>query len=186
MRLPANLPSKSPAICAAFSALALSLLAAPALRAETLVLVDGSKIAGEIVHSFRGAYTVKTAEGEIVLDRTKIKRIDFDAPPARAVYGSPEKTLTAWRTAAAEGNEGEMVEAYALMFQGMVAREMESMDFRERSRMATDVAATTFTVKDKKVEGTKAVLTVDQQKDGETRSGEIRFVLENGEWKMTP
>lgn len=171
---------------AVVAALVLSLLAAPAVHAETLVLVDGSKIAGEIVHSFRGAYTVKTAEGEVVIDRKKIKRIDFEAPAARAIYGAPEKTLEAWRTAAAEGDEGAMVEAYALMFQGMVAREMEAMDFRERSRMATDVASTTFTVKDKKVEGAKAVLTVDQQKDGETRSGEIRFVLENGEWKMTP
>ena len=32
----------------------------------------------------------------------------------------------------------------------------------------------------------KATLTVEQEKDGETRSGEILFVLENGEWKMTP
>ena len=60
------------------------------------------------------------------------------------------------------------------------------MDFKEKSQMIADVSKTKFTVKDKKVEKTKATLTVEQEKDGEARTGDIRFVLENGEWKMTP
>ena len=45
---------------------------------------------------------------------------------------------------------------------------------------------TKFTIKDRKLEKDKATLTVAQEKDCETREGDIRFVLENGEWKMTP
>ena len=165
--------------------LAASLL--PALAAaETVTLVDGTKMNGEIVHSFRGEYTIKTADGEIVLDKKKIKSITFEAPVAREIYNSPEKTLEAWRTATLNGDERAMLDAYALMYQGMVAAEMEAMDFKGKSQMIADVSKTKFTVKDKKVEKSKATLTVEQEKDGETRTGDIRFVLENGEWKMTP
>lgn len=160
-------------------------LSVPAF-AETITLVDGTKVSGEIIHSFRGEYTVQTAQGEIVLDRKKIKSISFEAPVARAIYSTPEKTLEQWRTATANGDTRAMLEAYALMYQGMVAGEMDAMDFKDKSRMIADVSATTFRVKDKKIEKAKAVLTVEQEKDGETRSGDIKFVLENGEWKMTP
>lgn len=171
---------------AALSFLAVSLL--PTLAAaETITLVDGTKMNGEIVHSYRGEYTIKTADGnEVVLDEAKIKSISFEAPKAREIYGTPEKTLEAWRTATLSGDERGMLDAYALMYQGMVAAEMDAMDFKGKSQMIADVTSTKFTVKDKKVEKTKATLTVEQEKDGEKRTGDIRFVLENGEWKMTP
>ena len=159
----------------------------PALAsAETITLLDGTKLNGEILHSFRGEYTIKTGDGEVVLDKRKIKSISFEAAPAREIYGSPEKTLDSWRTATATGDERAMLEAYALMYQGVVAQEMDGMDFKTKSQMIADVTKTKFTVKEKKIEKTKATLTVEQEKDGETRTGDIRFVLENGEWKMTP
>lgn len=162
-----------------------TLFALPA-SAETIALIDGTKISGEIIHSFRGEYTVQTPQGELVLQKSKIKSITFEKPVARAIYGTPEKTLDAWRVAASTGDEKGMLDAYALMYQGMVAQEMESMDFKTKSRMIADVTGTKFTVKTSKIEKEKATLTVAQEKDGETREGEIRFVLENGEWKMTP
>ena len=159
----------------------------PALAsAETITLVDGTKMNGEVIHTFRGEYTIKTPDGEIVLDKKKIKSITFEAPTAREIYNSPEKTLEAWRTATLTGDERGMLEAYALMYQGMVAQEMEGLDFKGKSQMIADVTKTKFTVKDKKIEKNKATLTVEQEKDGESRTGDIRFVLENGEWKMTP
>ena len=162
-------------------------LAVPAMSlAETITLVDGTKLSGEVIHTFRGEYTIKTPDGEIVLEKRKIKSISFEAPAAREIYGSPEKTLEAWRTATLGGDERAMLDAYALMYQGMVAQEMDQMDFKEKSKMIADVTNTKFTVKDKKIEKTKATLTVEQTKDGEARTGDIRFVLENGEWKMTP
>lgn len=165
----------------------LAALSLPALAwAETITLVDGTRLSGEVVHSFRGEYTIKTAEGELVLGKAKIKSIAFEAPVAREIYKTPEKTLEAWRLATLNGDERAMLEAYALMYQGMVAKEMEAMDFKEKSRMIAEVGKTTFIVKDKKIDSSKATLTVEQQKDGEARTGDIRFVLENGEWKMTP
>lgn len=168
-------------------AAALFLFLVPALAsAETITLVDGTKLSGEIIHTFRGEYTIKTPDGEIVLEKRKIKSISFEAAPAREIYGTPEKTLETWRSATLSGDERAMLDAYALMYQGMVAQEMDQMDFKEKSQMIADVSRTKFTVKDKKVEKTKATLTVEQEKDGESRTGDIRFVLENGEWKMTP
>lgn len=170
---------------AALSAL-LFLAAAASAHAETITLVDGTKLSGEVLHSYKGEYTVRTAQGEVVLDKSKIKNISFEAPVARAIYSTPEKTLEQWRQATVNADQKGMIDAYALMYQGMVASEMEKMDFKDRSQLVADVTKTKFTVKDKKVEKEKATLTVAQEKDGETREGEIHFVLENGEWKMTP
>lgn len=171
------------AVCAA--ALLLSLVPAAAL-AETITLIDGTKMSGEIIHSFRGEYTIESGGREVVVPKAKIKSITFEAPKPRELYGSPEKTLDAWRNAAVNGDEKAMIEAYALVYQGVVAQEIEGMGFADKSQMLADVSKTKFTVKDRKLEKTKATLTVEQEKDGETRSGDIRFVLENGEWKMTP
>lgn len=162
------------------------LLAGAAAHAETVTLVDGTKLTGEVLHSYHGEYTIKTAQGEVTVDKAKIKSISFEAPVARAIYSSPEKTLESWRSATATADEKGMIEAYALMYQGMVSKEMGDMDFKSKSSLVADVSKTKFTIKDRKVEKDRATLTVDQEKDGETRSGEIRFVLENGEWKMTP
>ena len=162
-----------------------SLLPATAF-AETITLIDGTKMNGEIIHSFRGEYTIQSGGQEVVIPKAKIKSITFETPKARELYGSPEKTLDAWRNAAINGDERAMIEAYALVYQGVVAQEMETMGFADKSAMLADVSKTKFVVKDKKVEKSKATLTVEQEKDGETRSGDIRFVLENGEWKMTP
>ncbi len=154
--------------------------------AETITLIDGSKLAGEVVHAYRGEFTVKTADQEIVLPKGRIRSIAFEAPAPRAIYSTPEKTLEAWRQAATSGDEKGMLEAYALLYQGMAAADMEGMDFRAKSKLLADVSKTKFTVKERKIDKNKAVLTVEQEKDGESQQGEITFVLENGEWKMTP
>src|SRR5688500_14972285 len=125
--------------------------------AETIVLIDGTKMSGEIVHSFRGEYTIATPQGEIVLPKAKIKSITFEKPVARAIYSSPEKTLDARREAAKTGDEKAMLDAYALMYQGMVAQEMDSMDFKTKSRMIADVTTTKFTIKKSDVQKEKAV-----------------------------
>ena len=165
----------------------LAVLVFPAMAfAETITLVDGTKLSGEVIHTFRGVYTIDTPQGEVVLDKKKIKSIAFEAPAPREIYGSPEKTLEAWRSAALNGDEAAMLDAYALMYQGVVASEMESMGFKDKSQMIADVSKTKFTVKDRKVGKDKATLTVEQEMNGESRTGDIRFVLENGEWKMTP
>ncbi len=165
---------------------ALSLFTAFAAHAETITLMDGTKLTGDILHSYKGEYTVKTAQGELTLDKSKIKSIAFEAPVARAIYSTPEKTLDAWRSATMNADDRGMIDAYAMMYQGMVSQEMGGMDFKAKSSLVADVGKTKFTVKERKVEKEKAVLTVAQEKDGETRSGDIKFVLENGEWKMTP
>lgn len=155
-------------------------------QAETITLLDGTKMSGEVVHSYKGEYTIRTPQGEVTVDKSKIKSIVFEAPVARAIYSSPEKTLDAWRAATAAADVKGMVDAYALVYQGMVQQEMEKMDFKEKSQLIADVGKTKFSIKDRKLEKDKATLTVAQEKDGETREGDIRFVLENGEWKMTP
>ena len=168
------------------AAIAAALLASIAAHAETITLVDGTKLSGEVLHSYHGEYDVKTAQGEIRLDKSKIKSISFEAPVARAIYSTPEKTLEAWRKATVDADDKAMIDAYALMYQGMVSSEMEKMDFKDKSQLVADVGKTKFTVKTSKIDKDKATLTVAQEKDGETREGDIHFVLENGEWKMTP
>jgi hypothetical protein len=162
-------------------------LAAGAARAETIELVDKTKLNAKIVHYYDGVYTVETNGQTIKLPREKIRAITFQLPPARPEFSTPEKTFERWRKALSEGAVERVIDCYALMYQGMLATQMGLGQTQDGiKKMQKEIEGTKFQIKEAKTKGDTATLKVLRQKGDESDTGEIAFVRENGEWKMLP
>jgi hypothetical protein len=158
-------------------------LALPA-RAEVIQLLDNTQVAGKILHFYEGVFQVETPGGQrIDVPRDKVKQITFKLPPPRAEYSTPEKTFTRWRDALGKGEMSKVIDCYALMYQGMLAAQMNGDELK---KMQKEIEGTRFDLKGTKVTGDSASLKVQRSKGDDVMTAEIHLVLENGEWKMTP
>jgi hypothetical protein len=160
---------------------------AGAARAETVELVDKTKLNAKIIHYYDGVYTVEANGQTMKLPKEKIKSISFQLPPARAEFSTPEKTFERWRKALSEGAAEKAIDCYALMYQGMLATQMGLGQAQDgMKKMQKEFEGTKFQIKETKIKGDTATLKVLRQKGDESDTGEIAFVRENGEWKMLP
>jgi hypothetical protein len=156
-------------------------------RAETIELVDKTKLNAKIIHYYDGVYTVETNGQPMKLPKEKIRSISFQLPPARAEFSTPEKTFERWRKALVEGAGEKAIDCYALMYQGMLATQMGLGQAQEGiKKMQKEFEGTKFQIKESKLKGETATLKVLRQKGDESDTGEVAFVRENGEWKMLP
>jgi hypothetical protein len=163
------------AVCAPFGA-----------RAEVIQLLDNTQINGKIVHFYEGVFAIETAGGQKVeLPTAKIKQITFKLPPPRAEFSTPEKTFTRYKDALVKGDLTKVIDTYALMYQGMLAQQLEHGG-EDLKKMQKEVEGMKFEIKGSKVTGSSATLKVQRSKGEDVETSEIRLVLENGEWKMTP
>jgi len=162
-------------------------LVAGVARAETIELVDKTKLNAKIVHYYDGVYTVETNGQTMKLPREKIRAITFQTPPARPEFSTPEKTFDRWRKALADGASEKVIDCYALMYQGMLATQMGLGQAQDgMKKMQKEIDGAKFQIKESKVKGDTATLKVLRQKGDESDTGEVAFVRENGEWKMLP
>ncbi|MFL5306042.1 MAG: hypothetical protein ACJ8F1_12560 [Polyangia bacterium] len=162
-------------------------LAAGVAQAETIELVDKTKLNAKIVHYYDGIYTVETNGQTMKLPREKIRAISFQTPPARPEFSTPEKTFDRWRKALTEGASEKVIDCYALMYQGMLATQMGLGQAQDgMKKMQKEIEGTKFQIKESKTKGDTATLKVLRQKGDESDTGEVAFVRENGEWKMLP
>jgi hypothetical protein len=162
-------------------------LGARAARAEVIELVDKTKMNGKIIHYYDGVYTVEASGQTVKLPKDKIKSISFTLPPARPEFSTPEKTFDRWNKALTEGAMERAIECYALVYQGMLAKQMGLGEAEGGiKKMQKEIAGTKFQIKGSSSKGDVATLKVLRQKGDESDTGEIAFVRENGEWKMLP
>jgi hypothetical protein len=162
-------------------------LGAGLARAETIELVDKTKLNAKIIHYYDGVFTVETNGQTMKLPREKIRSIGFQTPPARAEFSTPEKTFERWRKALVDGDAERVIDSYALMYQGMLATQMGLGQTQDGiKKMQKEIAGTKFQIKESKTKGDSATLKVLRQKGDESDTGEVAFVRENGEWKMLP
>jgi hypothetical protein len=162
-------------------------LGAGAARAETIELVDKTKLSAKIIHYYDGVYTVETNGQTMKLPKEKIKAISFQLPPARPEFSTPEKTFERWRKALVDGAAERAIDCYALMYQGMLAAQMGLGDAQDgMKKMQKEFAGSKFQIKESKIKGDTATLKVVRQKGDDSDAGEMAFVRENGEWKMVP
>jgi len=163
-----------------------TLLAAPAARAEVLQLLDNSQVAGRILHYYDGVFQIETAGGsKLDVPRDKIKSITFQLPPPRPELSTPEKTFHRWHDALQKGDLGRVIDCYALMYQGLLAAQLAPSG-DEFKKMQKEIEGTKFEIKASHVTGDSATLKVQRTREGDVMTADIRLVLENGEWKMTP
>src|SRR3954452_13922849 len=170
------------AIALGASLLTASLLAG-GVRAETIELVDKTKLNAKIVHYYDGVYTVETNGQSIKLPKEKIRNISFQLAPARPEFSTPEKTFERWRKALGDGAMEKVIDCYALMYQGMLAAQMglgqaEGAAGGGIKKMQKEIEGTKFQVKGSSNKGDTATLKVLRQKGDESDTGEIPFVKE--------
>ena len=163
------------------------LLAASAARAEVIELLDKTKMNAKIVHFYDGVYTVEANGQTVKLPKEKIRSISFQLPAARPEFSTPEKTFERWRKALTDGAVERAIECYALVYQGMLAKQMGLGETEGGiKKMQKEIEGTKFQIKGSSAKGDSATLKVQRQKGDESDIGEIAFVKENGEWKMLP
>lgn len=160
---------------------------AGAAHAETIELVDKTKLNAKVIHYYDGVYTVEANGQTMKLPKEKIRSISFQLPPARPEFSTPEKTFERWRKALVEGAGEKAIDCYALMYQGMLATQMGLGGAQDGiKKMQKEFEGTKFQIKESKTKGDTATLKVLRQKGDESDTGEVAFVRENGEWKMLP
>jgi len=168
------------------AAAALFALATPA-RAEVIQLLDNTQLSGKIVHFYEGTFAIETTDGQkIDLPTSKIKQITFKLPPARAEFSTPEKTFQRYKDALSKNDITKLIDCYALMYQGVMASEMSHASDEQKKKMQSEIAGTKLEIKSSKISGSAATLKVQRTHGDEVETADVRMVLENGEWKLTP
>ncbi|MDB4970429.1 MAG: hypothetical protein JWN44_6118 [Myxococcales bacterium] len=161
-------------------------LANPA-RAEVIQLIDNTQVSGKIVHYYDGTFSVETSDGQKVeLPTAKIKNITFKLPPARAEFSTPEKTFQRYKDALTKSDINKLIDCYALMYQGVMSAELGRTSEEQRKKMQSEISGTKLEIKSSKITGSNATLKVQRSKGEEVETADVRMVLENGEWKLTP
>ena len=162
-------------------------LCSPVLaHAEIVQLLDNTQVSGKILHFFDGVFSIETSGGQRVdLPVAKIKSITFKLPPARPEFSTPEKTFKRYQDALGKGEMQKVIDCYALMYQGMLAQQLDQGG-DDMKKMQKEFEGMKFELKGSKINGSNASLKVQRQKGDDIQTTEIRLVLENGEWKMTP
>jgi hypothetical protein len=177
-------------LVSAFALAAFALLAsvgATVARAETVELVDKTKLNAKIIHYYDGVYTVEANGQTMKLPKERIRSISFQLPAPRPEFSTPEKTFERWRKALIDGAAERAIDCYALMYQGMLATQMGLGQAQDGiKKMQKEFEGTKFQIKESKIKGETATLKVLRQKGDESDTGEVAFVRENGEWKMLP
>jgi hypothetical protein len=173
-------------LSAAALAVAVGLVAGRA-RAEVIELLDKTKMNGKVIHYYDGVYTIEAGGQTMKLPKEKIKSISFTLPAPRAEFSTPEKTFDRWRKALTDGSMEKAIDCYALVYQGMLAKQMELGAANGGiQQMKKEIEGTKFQIKGSSTKGDSATLKVLRQKGDSSDTGEIAFVRENGEWKMLP
>lgn len=178
--------SRSAVQTAACVIIAVVLAAAASARAEVIELLDKTKIAGTIEHYYDGVFVIETGGVKIQLPREKIRSITFKLPPPRPEFSTPEKTFNLWKQAVGAAQMAKVIDCYALMYQGLLAYQFGEADKEVFAKMKKEVTGTRFVVKETKIKGDTAIMKIQRKRGDDSDTGELRFVRENGEWKLLP
>jgi hypothetical protein len=162
-------------------------LAASPARAEVIQLIDNTQLSGKIIHYYDGSFAIETSDGQkIELPTSKIKTITFKLPPARAEFSTPEKTFQRYKDALTHNDINKLIDCYALMYQGVMASELGHATDDQKKKMQSEMSGTKLEIKASKITGSSATLKVQRTHGDEVETADVRLVLENGEWKLTP
>ena len=156
-----------------------------AAHAETVELLDGTKMTAKLVHYYDGVFTFEVAGQTTKVPQEKIRSIVFELPQPRAEFGTPKKTFDQWQAAFKARDFKRMIECYALMYQGMAAKQFESLTAEQKAEMWKQAATLDLKWESVEIKGEQAAAKI-QAKGEKAKFGGLNFVRENGEWKMTP
>ena len=169
------------------SLLGLALLVPLSARADEMVhLVDKTKIAGKLVHFYDGVLHLRLPNGTTMqLPAAKVAQITFKLPKPRAELATPDKTFERLRKAALRGDLAEYVDCHSAYYQMFLGQQIEVAKPEPfAKRLKQEWGSVKLEVTGTTVKGDTAVMKVRRKSEKDSQEGEMRFVRENGEWKM--
>ena len=112
-------------------------------RAEVIVLLDGSRMAGTLVHYFDGVVTFRTTTGATVkIPANRLKAIRFKLPKPRAIFSTPSKTFWRQHKSLMQGRIQDFVDCFSLQYQTLMMHQFASMSMEDLAAMRQAVRQT--------------------------------------------
>jgi hypothetical protein len=153
---------------------------------ETIQLIDKTKIVGALVHYFDGVLHVRLPNGTTLqLPASKVQQVLFKLPKPRQELSTPAKTFDRLRQAAQKGDLQAYVDCHSAYYQMFLNHQIAMAKPEEfAGRLKKEWGGIQLEVVGTTTKGDTAVMKVRRKKGTESEEGEMRFVRENGEWKM--
>jgi hypothetical protein len=153
---------------------------------EVIQLVDKTKIVGTLTHYFDGVLHVRLPSGTTIqLPTSKVHQIVFKLPKPRPELSTPAKAFDRLRKAALRGDIAGYVDCHSAYYQMFLNHQVAMAKPGEfAARLKKEWSAVDLEVVGTTQKGDTAVMKVKRKKGSDSEEGEMRFVKENGEWKM--
>ena len=178
---------KSKSVLAALFFLAATLgLSSHASADEAVFLLDNTKIVGKVLHYYDGLLTIQVPGGSTMkLPVTKVKKIQFALPKARATFSTPRKAFDLMRKAALKADLQTYIDCHSAYYQMFLNHQVAMATPKKFiKRLKKEWGDIQLEVLGVEVKGKTALMKVRRKQGGKSQEGEMRFVKENGEWKM--
>jgi len=166
--------------------LGLLLVPGQTLADETIQLIDKTKIIGTLVHYYDGVLHVRLPNGSsLQLPASKVQQVIFKLPKPRPELSTPAKTFDRLRKAALKNDRATYVDCHSAYYQMFLNHQISIAKPDEfGKRLKKEWGDIQLEVVSSTTKGETAVMKVRRKKGTESEEGEMRFVRENGEWKM--
>ena len=153
---------------------------------EAVYLLDNTKIVGKVLHYYDGLLTLRVPGGSTMkLPVTKVKKVEFSLPKPRADFSTPRKAFDRLRKAALKADLETYIDCHSAYYQMFLNHQVAmATPSKFVKRLKKEWGNIQLEVLDVKVKGKTALMKVRRKQDGQSQEGEMRFVKENGEWKM--
>ncbi len=161
-------------------------VSASAAADETVYLLDNTKIVGKVLHYYDGLLSVRVPGGSTMkLPVTKVKKIQFKMPKPRAAFSTPRKAFDRLRKAALKGDLETYIDCHSAYYQMFLNHQVVmATPAKFLKRLKKEWGNIQLEVLGVKVKGKTALMKVRRKQGEQSQEGEMRFVKENGEWKM--
>jgi hypothetical protein len=153
---------------------------------EMIRLVDNTKIVGTLLHYYDGVLTVKLPNGtDLKLPSAKVREIKFKLAKPRPALSTPRKTYDRLRKAALKGDLAAYLDCHSTYYQMFLSHQVElATPAKFIKRLKKEWGDVQLQVMGVQTKGNTAIMKVKRTQGGDSQEGELRFIKENGEWKM--
>lgn len=168
-------------------ALVAALGGAGTARADDAVeLLDKTRLIGQLVHFYEGMLTLRLPNGTLMhLPREKVARIAFQLPKPRPELSTPEKAFLRLRAAGVKGDLETYVDAHSAYYQMFLGQQVaQAGPEKFRAQLKQEWSNVQLEIVGTEIKGGSAVLKIRRSGGAQADEGELRFLKENGEWKM--
>lgn len=153
---------------------------------QTFQLLDKTKIVGKFLHYYEGVISIQLPNGtKMQLPDSKVRQIKFKMPKARKAFSSPSKTFKRMKKMAHKGDLEGYIDCHSAYYQMFLGQQISMLTpAKFKKRLKKEWGSVKLKIVKTSIKGGTAVMKVRRQGGDDKSEGELRFVLENNEWKM--